>query len=312
MTGDDATQDQSALTATAFAGRVVAAHGRHYLVELADGERLDCFPRNKKSDIACGDEVDIERIACDQGVIVRILPRRSLLYRSDRMKQKLIAANVTQVVVVVATDPPYSDEVLMRCLIAADDQELESLIVLNKYDLEDRRSGPDARMALLEAARRRVLRLTAKRDASPLAEYLQGHTSLLVGQSGMGKSTLVNALLPDARCVTGEISRALNSGRHTTTHAELYRLGDNAALIDSPGLQEFGLAHVGSGVVESAFADLAPWFGQCQFRDCRHEREPNCALRTAVAQGAVAAQRLTLLLNILRSLPNRDRGSQRS
>ena len=285
-------------------GTVVAAHGRHYLVELDDGERLDCFPRSKKSEVACGDRVDIERVADDQGVIAAIQPRRSLLYRSDAFRQKLIAANVTQVIVVVAGEPAFSSEVLTRCLIAAEVQELATLVVLNKVDLTAGRAAAEARLAELEALGQPILRLAATVDANPLRVRLAGHTSLLVGQSGMGKSTLVNALVPGADAATREISTALGSGRHTTTHATLYRLAADSALIDSPGLQEFGLAHVSRGELEHAFRDFHDWLGHCRFRDCRHDTEPDCALRGAVASGRLSAQRLTLFQTIARSLPS--------
>lgn len=284
-------------------GTVVAAHGRHYLVELDDGERLDCFPRSKKSEVACGDRVDIERVADDQGVIAEILPRASLLYRSDAFKQKLIAANVSQIIVVIATEPPFSDEVLMRCLIAAQVQDLATLIVLNKCDIADRVGAAAARLAVLEALGQRVVRLAASVDASPLREHLAGHTSVLVGQSGMGKSTLINALIPGAGSATRDISTALNSGRHTTTHATLYRLDSTSALIDSPGLQEFGLAHLSRHEIEQAFGDFHASLGHCRFRDCQHEHEPDCALRTAVAQGSIKAERLALFKSIAKSLP---------
>jgi len=263
-------------------GRVIAAHGRQYVVELADGSRLPCFPRGKKSDIACGDRVDIKQTSDDQGVIEAIQPRTSLLYRSNEIRQKLIAANVDQLVIVVATEPAFSDELIARALVAAESEEIEPLIVLNKCDLTDRLPAARQRLAVLAGLGYRVLELSALEHAEDLRPYLANQTSVLVGQSGMGKSTLVNALLPEAKAATREISLALDSGKHTTTHATLYHLDADSHLIDSPGLQEFGLGHLDRQEIENAFPEFRPYLGQCRFRDCHHNREPDCALIAAV------------------------------
>ncbi|MDR0777656.1 MAG: ribosome small subunit-dependent GTPase A [Azonexus sp.] len=263
-------------------GRVVAAHGRQYWVELPDGRRLPCFPRGKKSEVACGDEVDIQQTSADQGVIEAIRPRRSLLYRSNEVRQKLIAANVDLLIVVVATEPAFSDELVTRALVAGESAGIETLIVLNKCDLSDRLAASRARLAVFADLGYRIRELCARDHAEDLRPALLGRTSVLVGQSGMGKSTLINALVPEAGAATREISLALDSGKHTTTHASLYRLDADSALIDSPGLQEFGLGHLGRAEIEQAFPEFRPLLGQCRFRDCRHDREPDCALTAAL------------------------------
>ena len=231
-------------------------------------------------------------------MIERIAPRRSLLHRSDAFREKLIAANVTQIIIVVAAEPSFSDELLARCLIAAFDQQLAVLIVLNKCDLSDAANAARKRLAPYTAIGYRVLELSAKQDVSSLRPYLHGHTSVLVGQSGMGKSTLINALLPDAQAATREISTALDSGKHTTTHARLYRIDENSGLIDCPGVQAFGLHHLSFGGIEQGFVEFAQYLGQCRFRDCRHAHEPGCALRNAVAEGKIDARRLELFQQI--------------
>jgi len=228
-------------------GQIIAAFGRQYLAELPGGEIITCLTRGKKSEVACGDFVEIKSTAEAQGVIETIQPRASLLYRSDAYRQKIIAANVTQIVIVVAAEPPFSDELLARCLVAAYDQKLEVLIVLNKCDIADKAAKARVQLAPYYNIGYRVLELSATEDASPLRPFLQGQTSVLVGQSGMGKSTVVNGLLPEAQAATREISTVLNSGKHTTTHARLYHLNPDSHLIDCPGVQMFGLHHLSFG-----------------------------------------------------------------
>ncbi|MFZ4535724.1 ribosome small subunit-dependent GTPase A [Propionivibrio sp.] len=274
-----------------FEGTIVAAHGRQYRVELADGETLLCFPRGKKSELACGDHVSVQRSGDAVGVISSVAPRSTLLYRSNLFKQKLIAANVTQIIVVVATEPSFSDELVTRCIVAAESQDMKALIILNKCDLSDRVAPAIPTLAPFEKLGYTVLRLSAHADADALLPYLSGQTSVLVGQSGMGKSTLTNALVPDANAPTREISEALDSGKHTTTHATLYRLDANSALIDSPGLQEFGLLHLSPKAIEHGFLELRPLLGQCRFRNCCHDREPNCAVHAAVKSGDIDPRR---------------------
>lgn len=272
-------------------GTIVAAHGRQYRVELASGEILLCFPRGKKSELACGDRVSIVRSGDGQGVVDQVAPRTTLLYRSNQFKQKLIAANVTQIVIVVATEPSFSDELITRCIVAAESQDIKALIVLNKCDLGERVTAAIATLSPFEKLGYPLLRLSAHTDAQALRPYLSGHTSVLVGQSGMGKSTLTNALIPDAKAPTREISAALDSGKHTTTHATLYRLDGNSALIDSPGMQEFGLHHLSPGEIEHGFLEFRPLLGQCRFRNCRHDREPDCAIHSALKAGVIDARR---------------------
>jgi ribosome biogenesis GTPase / thiamine phosphate phosphatase len=280
-------------------GVVVAAFGRQYDVRLDSGERLLCFPRAKKSVVACGDRVEVTASAPDQGVIDKLLPRRSLLYRADAFKEKLIAANVTQVVVVVATEPSFSDELITRCACAAESQDVPLLIVLNKCDLPDDLPRARAQLAPFTRVGYEVLELSARAGAEALRPHLAEHLSLLVGQSGMGKSTLTNALVPEAGAATREISDVLDSGKHTTTHARLYDLPDGGALIDSPGLQAFGLAHLSREEIESGFREIRPLLGRCRFRDCRHESEPDCAIRAAVADGTFDARRYDVLIKLL-------------
>lgn len=274
------------------AGTVVAAFGRQYEIALDGGGLALCFPRGKKSHVACGDRVTVALSAADHGVITAVLPRSTLLYRSDAFRQKLFAANATQAVIVVAAEPSFSDELVSRCIVAAEQQHMRALIVLNKTDLAEKAEAARLQLAPFRDLGYPVVELSAKHDAEALRPHLAGQCSVLVGQSGMGKSTLINALLPEVQASVREISGALDSGKHTTTHTRLYRLDAASSLIDSPGMQEFGLAHLTRAEIEQGFREFLPHLDRCRFRDCRHEQEPDCALRAAVAAGSIGARRL--------------------
>jgi ribosome biogenesis GTPase len=224
-------------------------------------------------------------------VIETLAPRDTLLYRSDRGRQKLIAANVTQIIVVVAPAPSFHEDLVNRCLAAAEHGRMPAVIALNKSDLPEAAPALES-LALYTHLGYRVVALSAKRDVAPLLELLRGKVSVLVGQSGMGKSTIVNALAPEAAVRVAEISAALDSGRHTTTHARLYHVDAATDIIDSPGLQVFGLHHLDAAELAEAFVEFRPFLGRCRFRDCRHLAEPGCALAQACAAGNINERRL--------------------
>ena len=275
-------------------GTVVAAYGKRYQVELNDTrQRISCVTRGKKTDVACGDQVAIKLTDRHEGVIENILPRATLLYRSNAFKSKMLAANVTQIIIVLATQPSFYEALLNRCLIAAEAAGIKALIVLNKCDLADN-DNAKKKLELYTALGYQVLPLSAKEDISSLRPYLQGHASILVGQSGMGKSTMINALLPDESVRTQEVSTVLDSGKHTTTAAHLYHLDAESILIDSPGLQEFGLHHLSTGELEHAFIEFRPFLGKCRFNNCKHLQEPDCAITEAVAANKISPERLAI------------------
>ena len=280
-------------------GQVVAAFGRHFDVETSEGI-VSCVTRGKKGGIACGDRLQIEMTGTAQGVIKAIDTRSSLLFRSDEFKEKIIAANVTQIIVVVAAEPAFYEDLVSRCLIAAEAASLKIVIVLNKCDLEQATQAALKQLQLYRDLGYPLVTLSARQDISPLRPYLQGETSVLVGQSGMGKSSIINALLPAAQAHTREISQALNSGKHTTTHARLYHLDDDSHIIDSPGLQEFGLAHVNEMDIAHAFVEFRPYLGHCRFSNCRHLVEPGCAVLEAATTGKIDRRRLGTFHKLVR------------
>lgn len=284
-------------------GLIIAAHGRHYTVELADGSLRQCFPRGKKNGPAVGDRVRITPQGRDEGAIEAVLPRRNLLFRSDEMRVKQFAANVDQLLIVVAVEPTFADDLTGRSLAGAWSADIEPVIVLNKIDLPN---GLDAARARLEPLRRLgvpVIELSAQDHAmvhERLAPRLAGRTSLLLGQSGMGKSTLLNTLVPHAQAATREYSAALDMGRHTTTSTRLYHLPEPGGdLIDSPGFQAFGLQHLNGEQILRGFPEFAPHIEHCRFYNCTHRHEPGCGVLAALQAGQIDAGRYALYLRIL-------------
>ena len=272
-------------------GLVVAAYGKRYGVELADGLQISCVTRGKKNDLACGDRVEVKMTDTHEGVVEKLHPRSSLLFRSNAYKTKTLASNVTQVIIVLATTPSFYEALLNRCLIAAEAANIKALIVLNKCDLADNTEAMQL-LSVYQNLGYQVQPLSAKNDIAPLKQWLKNQTSVLVGQSGMGKSTIVNALLPNSAVRTQEVSTVLDSGKHTTTAAHLYHLDSDSDLIDSPGLQEFWLNHLNIEELEHAFIEFRPFLGKCRFNNCKHLHEPDCAVISAVESGKVSPVRL--------------------
>ncbi|MGD8477906.1 MAG: ribosome small subunit-dependent GTPase A, partial [Burkholderiales bacterium] len=272
-------------------GLVIAAHGRHYAIETSDGCVLHCYPRGRNNSFACGDLVDVESSGDRQGTIRGCRPRTSLLYRSDRYRQKIIAANVTQAVMVVAGVPAFNEALLTRFLIACEQQGIKALIALNKIDLVEATAKVAVQLSLYGGLGYPVIALSAKVDISPLETAMRGHRNVVVGQSGMGKSTIVNALIPGARAATAGISSALDSGKHTTTSAHLYHADDTTDIIDSPGLQTFGLLHLSQPELANCFPEFRPFLGHCRFHDCRHIVEPGCAVIAATERKEIDMRR---------------------
>ncbi|WP_420854730.1 ribosome small subunit-dependent GTPase A [Scleromatobacter humisilvae] len=251
--------------------------------------------RGKKSEVIVGDHVRWQ-VSGDEGVIESFEPRTSLLKRQDEWRSKNFAANIDLLLIMVATDPPYSESQLARALIAAEDGRIAVKIVLNKIDLPEAAAARE-RLAPYRRMGYDVLEVAVKTDpAGTRAVFdplLEGKTTLVLGPSGMGKSTLVNLLVPHADAQVGEISKALKSGKHTTTTTTWYWLDDDrrSALIDSPGFQEFGIHHIKSAELGSLMLDYGMYLGDCKFANCTHRHEPSCGVRAAIARGDISPSR---------------------
>ncbi len=277
-------------------GLVVASHGRHCVVETPDGERRICHPRGKKNQVVVGDQVQW-LASTDEGTIEKVEPRRNLFYRQDEIRTKSFAANLDQVLILIAAEPEFSEMQLTRALIAAEAEHITPVIALNKSDLTDAFARSLARLAPYTTMGYTVLQLALKQgQMSDLIQRLHHKTTLVLGPSGTGKSTLINQLIPNANVATGEISHALNSGRHTTTSTTWHWVdGDRkTGLIDSPGFQEFGLHHIDAMQLAAYMPDMKPHVANCKFYNCTHLHEPGCGVQAAVQSGAISASRYKL------------------
>ncbi len=270
-------------------GLVVASHGRHFLVETPEGQRLICHPRGKKSTAVVGDRV-LWQGSHDEGTIEKVEPRRNLFYRQDEIRTKSFAANLDLVLILVAAEPEFSESQLSRALIAAEAEKITPIIALNKSDLVEPFERAWARLLPYQRMHYGVLplclRLSGAVDRDHLLKHLSGKTTLVLGPSGAGKSTLINLLVPGATVLTGEISQALNSGKHTTTSTTWYWVDPErtTALIDSPGFQEFGLNHIEPMQLAGCMPDFKAHLGNCKFYNCTHLHEPGCDVIAATAK----------------------------
>jgi ribosome biogenesis GTPase len=290
-------------------GLVVAGHGRHYVVETPEGRRVTCHPRGKKSDCVVGDRVRWQASG-DEGVIEHVEPRRNLLFRQDEWKTKSFAANLDQLLVLVAARPVFSESQLSRALIAAESAEIPVRIALNKADLPEidaarERLVPYSRMGI--EVHEVALKAAPEAARTELVPLLEGRATLVLGPRGTGKSTLINLLAPDAGAQIGDVSEALNSGRHTTTSTRWYWLhgARTTALIDSPGFQEFGLRQIDAQQLPRLMPDVREHAKACRFYNCTHRQEPECGVQAAVARGEISETRYRIYRELFDELTRR-------
>jgi ribosome biogenesis GTPase len=309
-----AKQRGAAADAALHDGIVVASHGRHCLVETPDGERRICHPRGKKSQAVVGDRVRWQASE-DEGTIEQVVARKNLFYRQDEIRTKSFAANLDQVLILIAAEPEFSEHQLARALIAAEAERITPIIALNKSDLVVPFERAWARLAPYRRMHQGVLPLSltasGEVDRATLAKLLAGKTTLVLGPSGAGKSTLINLLVPSASALTNEISYALNSGKHTTTSTTWYWVDAErrTALIDSPGFQEFGLNHIEPMQLARLMPDIAAHATACKFYNCTHLHEPGCGViaevESAMHAGAINATRYRIYGELFAELSQR-------
>jgi ribosome biogenesis GTPase len=287
-------------------GLVVASHGRHVWVEDAAGERRICHPRGKKNQAVVGDHVQWSASE-DGGSIESVETRKNIFYRQDEIRTKSFAANIDQVLVLVAAEPDFSQSQLARALIAARHEGIRTLIGLNKQDLSAAFARAWQKLLPYQQLGSLVLPLSLKdleQDLSVLNHELANRVTLVLGPSGAGKSTLINRLVPDAKAATNIISQALQSGKHTTTTTTWYWVDETkkTALMDSPGFQAFGLHHIDPHALASCMPDIAAHADHCKFHNCSHVHEPDCGVRQALLEQAIDAGRYKIYTELFAEL----------
>lgn len=280
-----------------FNGLVVANFGRHVLVEDEENKQHPCVPRGRKLKLACGDRVLwTPGVSGSRSIVEEILPRESELTRPDRRgRPEVLAANITQLLVVCAPKPEFDPFLIDRYLAAAEIMRIDAAVICNKIEMQelvDTQNIP----AFLEEFRQAgysVIRTSAKLGTGldELKSLATGHSNILVGQSGVGKSSLLNAWLPDVDARVGSLSQASGEGRHTTTVSMLHHLQGGGNLIDSPGVRDYA-PHLGRDQdLSVAFIEFLEPGRNCRFSNCKHLKEPRCAVKAAVEAGAISKRR---------------------
>jgi len=296
-------------------GIIIAHFGTQVEVEAVGAERLEsgqaetfrCYMRANLGSLVTGDKIIFRMGNNNEGVVVAALPRESELSRPNPYNEiKPVAANIDFIVLVVAVEPEAHANLIDRYLVAAENCQIEPVILLNKTDLitDKNREELEALLAPYDALGYQTRTLSIKNDEGleELKAMLNDRISVFVGQSGVGKSSMIQTLLPEEEIRVGALSQASKKGRHTTTTARLYHFPSGGDLIDSPGIREFGLWHMEPDDILYGFRELRDFAGLCRFRDCQHEKEPGCALREGVEEGKISAARFASYKRILATL----------
>lgn len=274
------------------AGLVIARYGKRALIEDDSGQRRQCHLRANFDSLVAGDKV-IWAESDGAGVVLARRDRHSVLSRPDpRGNLRPVAANIDLMLIVIAPKPQAHANLIDRYLVAAESEGIDAALILNKADLLADDDPLNNLLASYEALGYPTVRTGINDpDAEALTPVIRGKTLVLVGQSGVGKSSLVQRLLPDIDIRIGALSEAIDKGKHTTTTAELYHLPAGGQLIDSPGIREFHLHHLPAARIIYGFREFLPFIGSCKFRDCQHDHEGDCAILNALAQGAISRER---------------------
>jgi len=309
---DDKLQLDESSTQTA---RVISHHGRQLFAETENFEKIKCKIRQNLGDIACGDYVVVQQ-AQDatgeaQNVVVAVKERTNLLVKTGFAgATKPVAANIGQLVIVTALKPKPNPYLVDRYLTAAENLPAEALIVINKVDLADYETKRiiEDMTALYQDIGYRVIVTSMKQDIGldELSDALSNTTSILVGLSGVGKSSIVKAILPKEEIKIGETSEATGEGKHTTTVSALYHLKDNGIIIDSPGVRDFTPINKSVDEITNGFIDVRQFNGACKFTNCSHHNEPGCAMRQAVADGKLNEQRFNNYLRLIQEFNEKE------
>ncbi|MBB1303549.1 small ribosomal subunit biogenesis GTPase RsgA [Pseudoalteromonas sp. SR44-5] len=298
---------------------VISRFGQHADIETDNGDVLRCNIRRTVKGIVCGDEVQFRRAKVSEGdlagVIEAMHERRSQLTRPDFYDGvKVIAANIDQILMVSAVLPEFTPSIIDRYLIACEDMGIEPILVLNKIDLIDEPGLANINKILdiYRSLDYQVLLVSNKTGygIDALKETLIDKNSIFVGQSGVGKSTLVNTVLPDAEILTKEVSENSGLGQHTTTVSRLHHLPSGGNLIDSPGIREFGLWHLDVERVTWCFKEFRKFIGGCRFRDCKHLNDPGCIIRQAIDDGDISQLRFDSYHRILETMADGRAGAR--
>jgi len=280
-------------------GLVVSRFGNQVEIEDEHGDLFRCHIRRSLQDLVSGDRIlwkkEFSSDSKVSGVVTKIIERSSVLKRHIRYEGlKPIAANLDRVFVVTAPEPAFSNRILDRYLVAIELENIEAVIVLNKTDRLEDYPALHQQLSIYTDIGYKVLLISAKlsEGLDLLKQSLAAHLSILVGQSGVGKSSIINSLLPNEEPSVSSLSETSGLGTHTTTVSKLYHLQSGGQLIDSPGIREFTLGHIDKRDIAIGFREFEPLIGQCKFRDCTHRSEPGCAILAAANSNLIHASRL--------------------